>query len=61
NFYFVMTDRFDNGTPGNDACIATGHAPEGGELPVDCAGTDKLVAGVAAHYIYLGVRLLGWA
>ncbi|MBB1509751.1 pullulanase-type alpha-1,6-glucosidase [Tessaracoccus sp. MC1756] len=44
NFYFVMTDRFENGDTGNDACIATGPAADG-VLPVDCSGTDRLVTG----------------
>ena len=44
-FYFVMTDRFDNGDPANDACIATGHVGDDGVLPVDCTGTDRLVTG----------------
>ncbi|WP_197510549.1 alpha-amylase family glycosyl hydrolase [Tessaracoccus coleopterorum] len=45
NFYFVMTDRFDNGSTANDSCIATGHAGADGVLPVDCDGTDRLVTG----------------
>ncbi|MDO5495698.1 MAG: alpha-amylase family glycosyl hydrolase, partial [bacterium] len=44
-FYFVMTDRFENGDPSNDRCIATGHAGDGGELPVDCEQTDRLTTG----------------
>ncbi|WP_082031135.1 pullulanase-type alpha-1,6-glucosidase [Tessaracoccus massiliensis] len=47
-FYFVMTDRFDNGDPTNDACIATGHVGADGVLPVDCTGTDRLVTGFDA-------------
>lgn len=35
NFYFVMTDRFANGNPENDRCIATGHAKGNEKLPVD--------------------------
>lgn len=35
NFYFVMTDRFANGNPKNDRCIATGHAKGNEKLPVD--------------------------
>ena len=46
SFYFVMTDRFNNGDPTNDACIATGHAGPDGELPVDCTGTDRMVTGL---------------
>ncbi|MDP9832253.1 pullulanase-type alpha-1,6-glucosidase [Trueperella abortisuis] len=45
NMYFVLTDRFSNGNPDNDTCIATGHAEEGGSLPVDCTKTDRMETG----------------
>ena len=45
NFYFVLTDRFANGDPSNDSCIATGHVGDDGVLPVDCSQEDRLVSG----------------
>ncbi|HMQ65259.1 MAG TPA: pullulanase-type alpha-1,6-glucosidase [Arachnia sp.] len=45
SFYFVVTDRFENGDPDNDKCIATGHVGADGVLPVDCSQTDRLVTG----------------
>ena len=45
SFYFVVTDRFENGDPANDTCIATGHVGADGVLPVDCSQTDRLVTG----------------
>ncbi|MEW6870219.1 pullulanase-type alpha-1,6-glucosidase [Trueperella pyogenes] len=45
NMYFVLTDRFNNGNPKNDKCIATGHAGDDGKLPVNCDETDRMKTG----------------
>ncbi|WIM08641.1 DUF3372 domain-containing protein [Trueperella bernardiae] len=45
NMYFLLTDRFNNGNPDNDRCIATGHAGADGALPVDCTKTDRMETG----------------
>ncbi|QOR48481.1 hypothetical protein INS90_04245 [Trueperella pecoris] len=45
NMYFVLTDRFNNGNPNNDRCIATGHAGQDGKLPVNCDETDRMKTG----------------